>query len=124
MVNYDILLNLVSIVLVLLILFMILFGCKRNGRRYFERFENPEETTDETTNDTTDKPKTKEKTDNKIELSHFENQILKQLSNGQLTTEAFTDLIATQKFTQTNLENMINYVEASKGEAFIDKKKN
>ncbi len=112
MVNYDILLNLVSIVLVLLILFMILFGCKRNGRHYFERFENPEAEKEE---------KPKKKVIEKFELSQFENQILNQLSSGQLTTEAFTNLIATEKFTQTNLENMIKYVEATKGEVLNEK---
>ena len=115
MVNYDILLNLVSIVLVLLILFMILFGCKRDGRHYFERFENPEAEKEE-------KPKEKKVTE-KFELSQFENQILNQLSSGQLTTEAFTNLIATEKFTQKNLENMINYVEATKGEVLNEKEK-
>ena len=121
MVNYDILLNLVSIVLVLLILFMILFGCKRNGRHYFERFENPEEEKEEQE----EKPKEKKekKVTEKFELSQFENQILNQLSSGQLTTEAFTNLIATEKFTQKNLENMINYVEATKGEVLNEKEK-
>lgn len=104
MVNYDVILNLVSIVLVLLILFMILFGCKgSNGTRYYERFENPEESVKE------------EKEEKKPELSGFESEILEQLSSGKLTTDAFTNLITTQKFTQQNLENMINYVESNKG---------
>ena len=116
MVNYDAILYLVSIVLVLLILFMILFGCKRDGRRYYERFSNSNDDNDDTndsnnTNDSNDKKKEKKP----VELSGFENQILEQLSSGQLTTESFTNLIATQKFTQTNLENMINYVEQNKG---------
>lgn len=128
MVNYDAILYLVSIVLVLLILFMILFGCKSNGRRYYEKFENKDDKLEE--EDEREEEESKKPTINKQEqhnekkvnknkeepfLSNFENQILSQLSSGQLTTEAFTNLIANQQFTQTNLENMINYVEYNKG---------
>lgn len=112
MVNYDAILNLVSVVLIVLILFIIIFGCKSNGTHYYERFENKEETTTEEKKEETKKP----------ELSIFENQILQQLSNGQLTTEAFTNLIATNKFTQENLDNMINYVETFKGIVNTEKK--
>jgi len=120
MVNYDAILYLVSIVLVLLILFMILFGCKRDGRRYYERFSNSDNDDTNDSNDTNDNNDTNDSNNKKkekkpVELSGFENQILEQLSSGQLTTESFTNLIATQKFTQTNLENMINYVEQNKG---------
>ncbi len=122
MVNYDAILYLVSIVLVLLILFMILFGCKRDGRRYYERFSNSNDDNDDNddSNDSNDSNNNnnnnnKKKEKKPVELSGFENQILEQLSSGQLTTESFTNLIATQKFTQTNLENMINYVEQNKG---------
>ena len=129
MVNYDVILYLVSIVLVLLILFMILFGCKSNGRRYYEKFTDKDDKLEER-EDEHDEGETKKPTINKQEqqnekkvnknkeepyLSNFENQILSQLSSGQLTTEAFTNLIANQQFTQTNLENMINYVEYNKG---------
>lgn len=128
MVNYDAILYLVSIVLVLLILFMILFGCKSNGRRYYEKFENKDdklEEEDEREEEESKKPtinKQEQRNEKKVNknkdepyLSNFENQILSQLSSGQLTTEAFTNLIANQQFTQTNLENMINYVEYNKG---------
>jgi uncharacterized membrane protein len=97
MANYDTILNITSIVLLLLILFIILFGCK--NKRYREQF--------------TDKNDKKE--DDKPTLSAFENKVLEQLSNGELTTEAFTDLIKKEKFTQDNLNNVINYVEYSKG---------
>ncbi len=135
MVNYDVILNLVSIVLILLILFMILFGCKKNGRRYYERFENENDENDND-NDDNDKTQNKEKktketavkknskTETKAKepiISGFEKEILEQLSSGQLTTEAFTNLITTQQFTQQNLENMINYVENAKG--IIENKK-
>jgi len=97
MANYDTILNITSIVLLLLILFIILFGCR--SKRYREQF--------------TDKNDKKE--DDKPTLSAFENKVLEQLSNGELTTEAFTDLIKKEKFTQDNLNNVINYVEHSKG---------
>ena len=137
MVNYDVILNLVSIVLILLILFMILFGCKSpiNKRGYYERFSNKNEDDDEEQEDNSDDEKEEEKFENKEkkenkeddkeskeqkpkknknELTGFESQILNQLSNGQLTTEGFTNLIATEKFTQKNLENIINHVEGFK----------
>ena len=41
MVDYDIILNIISVVLLFIILFIILFGCK--GRRYRERFSNNNE---------------------------------------------------------------------------------
>lgn len=106
MVNYDVILNLISIVLLLIILFVILFGCK-GGRR--ERFTNKEDDEEE------EKPKKEVKKDNKPVLSKFENKVLNELSNGTLTTEAFTDLIKKEKFTQDNLNNVINFVEYSKG---------
>ena len=99
MVNYDAILNIVSIGLIFIILFVILFGCRFKHNRY-ERFTNPEE-------------EKKEKTPG---LSEFENQILDKLSSGQLSTEGLTELITSQKFTQENLENMINYVEHFKGD--------
>ena len=122
MVNYDAILYLVSIVLILLILFMILFGCKSNGRRYYEKFSNNDEEQEKEQEKEREKLKAKQSQEqknnkNKEEpsLSNFENEILGQLSSGQLTTEAFTNLIANQQFTQTNLENMINFVEYNKG---------
>lgn len=130
MVNYDAILYLVSIVLILLILFMILFGCKSNGRRYYEKFSNNDEEREKEQEKEREKEQEKEQeklkakqsqeqknNKNKEEpsLSNFENEILGQLSSGQLTTEAFTNLIANQQFTQTNLENMINFVEYNKG---------
>jgi len=100
MVNYDAVLNIISVVLIFIILFIILFGCRFRNNRY-ERFTNPEEE--------------KEKKDNTPGLSDFENQILDKLSNGMLSTDGLTELITSQKFTQENLENMINYVEHFKG---------
>lgn len=101
MVDYDIILNIISVVLLFIILFIILFGCK--GRRYRERFSNNEKEEEK-------KEKITEPT-----LSPFENNILKQLSDGTLSTEAFTDLIKKEKFTKDNLNNVINFVDYNKG---------
>jgi len=101
MVNYDIILNIISIVLLFIILFIILFGCK--GRGYRERFTNNNNETEET------------KETKKPILSPFENNILEKLSNGSLSTEAFTNLIKEEKFTKDNLNNVINYVEHNRG---------
>lgn len=105
MVNYDIILNIISVVLLFIILFIILFGCR--GRKYREQFTNNEI-------DTEKEEETKKNNKQPI-LSQFENNILTQLSNGSLSTEAFTDLIKKEKFTQDNLNNVIDYVEYFKG---------
>ncbi len=76
-----------------------MFGCKGRRLNYNENFTNKEEKINE------DKPK----------LTPFENNILNQLSNGELTTEKFADLIKKDKFTQENLKNVIDYVEHFKG---------
>jgi len=103
MVDYDIILNLVSIVILLIILFIIVFGCRfRIVNSYYEKFSNKDEKDD------------KKETD-KTELSPFENKVLEELASGQMTTEAFTDLIKTERFTQQNLDNMIAHVEKNKG---------
>ncbi len=98
MVDYDIILNIISVVLLFIILFIILFGCK--GRGYRERFTNEKEEENKSTEPT---------------LSPFENNVLKKLSEGTLSTEQFTDLIKKDKFTKDNLNNVINYVEYNKG---------
>ncbi len=102
MVNYDIILNLFSLVLLFIILFIIMFGCKGKQMNYNEYFTNKEK-------------ENKEEKEDKPKLTPFENNILTQLSNGELTTEKFADLIKKDKFTQDNLKNVIDYVEHSKG---------
>jgi hypothetical protein len=105
--NYNTILNLISIVLLFIILFIIIFGCK--GRRMFfnEKFTDKNEDTSEPTEkkDTTSEPV----------LTQFENNVLKKLSTGELSTEEFADLIKKEKFTTENLNNVITYVEHFKG---------
>ena len=48
-------------------------------------------------------------------LTQFENNVLKKLSNGELSTDDFAELIKKEQFTTQNLNNVINYVEHFKG---------
>ena len=89
--------NILAILLILIILFMILFGCKCNK---YEKFENN---------------KTEEKKEEDNKLSQFENSILKGLTSGTITSSVLSDLIKTEKFTSENLENLISHVEKFKG---------
>ena len=43
------------------------------------------------------------------------NNVLKKLSNGELSTDDFAELIKKEQFTTQNLNNVINYVEHFKG---------
>ncbi len=114
MVQYDNILFLLSIFLILVILFLVLFGCKRTViiNRSYEKFSNKnnEEEEEEITEITEKKPK------KEIEkLSTFEKSILDGLSSGSLSTDNLTSLIKEEKFTEKNLENLIEYVEHFKG---------
>lgn len=117
MVQYDNILFLLSIFLILVILFLVLFGCRRTRiiNSNYERFTNISETKDD--DELKEITETKQKKgDKEIEkLSTFEKSILDGLSSGSLTTENLTSLIKDEKFTENNLENLINYVEHFKG---------
>ena len=131
---YDNILNLLSIVLILMILFVIVYGCQykhynlhNKQRTNYERFENKRN--DMEMNDYSEKEIKKElemkkENENEIEIkkekfnvdiSAFEKSILDGLSNGSVTTDKLTSLIKDEKFTEKNLENLINYVETFKG---------
>jgi len=97
MVDYNSILNMISLLLAFIILFIILFGCKCHQGTMKEKFENKEV----------------EKKDDI--LSSFEKSILNGLSGGSLTTKDLTSLIKNQQFTEQNLENLIGYVERFKG---------
>ncbi len=120
MVQYDNILFLLSIFLILVILFLVLFGCRRTRiiNANYERFTNindndeKEELTEITE---TKKEKEKEKEKEVEKLSTFEKSILDGLSSGSLTTDNLSTLIKEEKFTENNLENLINYVEHFKG---------
>jgi len=99
MVDYNNILNMVSLLLAFLILFIILFGCKCQTSAIplvKERFENKEEKKEE-------------------DLSSFEKSILNGLSAGSITTKDLTSLIKNEQFTEKNLDNLIEHVEKFKG---------
>lgn len=100
-------LNLFSLVLALIILFIILFGCKCHRR--YERFENAEKKEEQVDE------KTEKKSGAMELLSSFEKSILDGLSAGSITSKDLTSLIKNEQFTEKNLDNLITYVEKFKG---------
>jgi FtsZ-interacting cell division protein ZipA len=140
---YDNILNLISLVLVLAIFFMVLFGCQFRKYRKIEKFSNNKESkkvnkeeddeeekeetneekeeTNEESNEQTQKKQIEKKTDknnnsDKPVLEGFEGQILDGLKNGSLTTNDMEQLIDKGTFTKENLENIIAYVETFKNQ--------
>jgi flagellar biosynthesis/type III secretory pathway M-ring protein FliF/YscJ len=89
--DYDYILNMISLLLALIILFIILFGCKCNTRHVRENFENKKE-----------EEKEKEK-----KLSDFESKVLEGLMSGSVTSPDLESLIKNEQFTEKNLENLI-----------------
>lgn len=100
MIDYNNILNMFSLLLAFIILFIILFGCKCQTSympMVKERFENKEEEKKEE------------------DLSSFEKSILNGLSAGSITTKDLTSLIKNEQFTEKNLDNLITHVEKFKG---------
>jgi len=119
--KYDTIINAILIILVLTIIIVILFGCHYKGCRYFEKFENENENETETeTKSNSNKKETKKdvsksnKKEDDNTLSSFEKNILEGLSTGSLNTDGLAKLIKEEKFTNMNLDNIINFVEKSK----------
>jgi flagellar biosynthesis/type III secretory pathway M-ring protein FliF/YscJ len=98
---YDNILNLISVVLALSILFIIIFGCQFKKYRHLERFTNAED----------EKKEEKPKND---ELPPFEKNIYNKLKDGSLKDEEMQDLIDKDIFKRENLEKMLNYIEKFK----------
>jgi predicted small lipoprotein YifL len=112
--KYDTIINTVLVILILTIIIVILFGCHYKGCRYFENFENnsdEKESKDEKKTKDSNKNNKKE-TDNT--LNSFEKTVLEGLSSGSLNTDGLAKLIKEEKFTNMNLDNIINYVEKAK----------
>jgi hypothetical protein len=100
MVDYNYVLNMISLLLAFVILFIILFGCRcYKMPAVKEKFENKEE----------------EKKEGGNILSKFENDVLKGLQSGSINATDLTKLIKKEQFTEQNLENLIGYVEQFKG---------
>jgi hypothetical protein len=116
---YDNILNLISVVLALSILFIIIFGCQFKKYRHIERFTNEgEETTktassDEKEEETKITPPPKSKDDNE-ELPPFEKDLLDRLKSGSMTDAEMQKLIDENIFKRENLEKMINYIDHAK----------
>jgi hypothetical protein len=133
---YDNILNLFSLVLVLAIFFIILFGCQFKKYRKVERFSNkkdfkkeePIEEEDEEEIDETKTEKKEKETDEflnkedgkkeetKETLEGFEGQILEGLTTGSITSKDMDKFINAGTFTRENLENIISYVEKFKNQ--------
>jgi hypothetical protein len=134
---YDNILNLLSLVLVLAILFIVLFGCQFKKYRKIERFTDKTFKKEELIEDDEEEEKPKEvepskKKDvkkeeepsknkdedtfnNKIDtLEGFEGQILSGLTSGSITSNDMDKFINAGTFTRENLENIISYVEKFK----------
>jgi len=118
--NYNIILNLFSLVLVLSILFIVIYGCqfKKYNNKRIERFTdvNENEYNNENENNIdiieTAKIKNDNNEKNKITgLEGFEGKILDGLNNGTINDMDMKKLIETGTFTKDNLENIIKYVE-------------
>jgi len=136
---YDNILNLLSLVLVLAILFIVIYGCQFKKYRRIERFtdkdfkkeelikdyeENELEETEEFSKmkKTQKEDKEEEKGDDKEEFSKkdvlegFEGEILSGLTKGTITSSDMDKFINAGTFTKDNLENIISYVEKFKNQ--------
>lgn len=112
MTYYDNSLNLLSLVLVLIILFVILFGCRFKKNRNIEGFtsEENEDNKNEKNNDKDDKDDKNDKSGT-CKLEKFENMILDGLNNGSINDKDMKTYIENGTFTEKNLENIINYID-------------
>lgn len=119
MANYENIFNIISIILLLTILVVVLFGCHYKGCRSFEGFEGGVDVEDKPKEEKKEKSKDEKKEEKKdnqsASLSTFEKSVLDGLTTGSLTTDGLSSLIKEEKFTPTNLDNLIQYVEHFKG---------
>jgi hypothetical protein len=110
---YDNILNLISVVLALAILFIIIFGCQFKKQRHMEHFTN--EGDEETPPPPSDDKKEEEKPKSD-ELTPFDKEIFDKLKDGSMKDEDMQDLIDKNIFKRDNLERMINYMEKFKNQ--------
>jgi hypothetical protein len=136
---YHNILNLLSLVLVLAILFIVIYGCQFKKYRRIERFTDKdfkkeelikdyEENESEETEDFSKMKKTQkedkedDKEDDNEEISKkevlegFEGEILSGLTKGTITSSDMDKFINAGTFTKKNLENIISYVEKFKNQ--------
>jgi hypothetical protein len=131
---YHNILNLISLVLVLAILFIVLFGCQFKKYRRIEKFtdkkkefkkesliedeEEPEPEPEIKSSKVNDVKKEdgEDSFQNKETLEGFEGQILQGLTSGSITSNDMDKFINAGTFTRENLENIISYVEKFKSQ--------
>jgi len=125
---YDNILNLISLVLALSILFIILFGCQFH--KYVEKFTDADTTTATPEAAATTTPATTpatttpaattanedaEKTKGTVKsLKAFDAKILTQLNEGKLTDADMQKMIDDGTFTRENLDNILKYIQELK----------
>jgi len=101
--KYNNILNLFSLTLVLVILFIVMYGCQfRTYKKRIEKF------TDRNDDDNENKDKRKK---NVKKLDENEVYLLEQFINEKFNENDINDLILNGKFTNENLENMIEYID-------------
>jgi len=96
MADYNYVLNLFSLLLIIGILFIIMYGCQYQKHRKIEKFMDI---------DDYNKSLENEKTPQQIaELS-------KKVANDEISIKTFTNMIYESKFTKDDLTKIIDYVE-------------
>ena len=108
--KYNNILNLFSLTLVLIILFIVMYGCQfrnHNHRNKIEKFTDIQE--EENSNQEEENSNQEEET--KYNLNENEEYLLEQFLNDNINDVEINKLILDGKFTEKNLENMIKYVE-------------
>jgi len=121
--------NLFSLTLVLIILFIVIYGCQfRIYKKKIEKFTdaNPKNKDDDNHNDDNDNDNNdnnddddegdqKEKVEKKKEsfkpLDDNEVKLLENFINEKINDKEVNELILRGEFTRENLENMINYID-------------
>jgi len=134
--KYNNILNLFSLTLVLIILFVVMYGCqfRMYNKKRIERFSTSKDEKDsneeEEKEDSNEEEKEEEEQHGKEDIGANENfedrttppPITKQLSdqearllegfiNEKFTDSEINDLISTGEFKKEYLENMINYID-------------
>lgn len=115
--KYNNILNLFSLTLVLIILFIVMYGCQfrnHNHRNKIEKFTDIQEednSNQEEDNSNQEEENSNQEEETKYNLNENEEYLLEQFLNDKINDAEVSKLILDGKFTEKNLENMIKYVE-------------
>lgn len=119
--KYNNILNLFSLTLVLVILFIVMYGCQfRTYKKRIEKFtdrndddnDNKDDNENKDDNDKKDDNENKDKRKKNVKkLDENEVYLLEQFINEKFNENDINDLILNGKFTNENLENMIEYID-------------